>query len=433
MTPSLNQTVWIERALVNSLVMRAQDGHRDWPTVTPDLLADEQAAAALRSYLNVLHDGHAPLFVTLVNMPGGEIILNDLDGINSTMWEDYDREVLDLWRARRKIELTNLARARVASARTLDDIDLSDIKAQAEALTPILEEDRAAASIESKAEQMNRWALDPTKLIGVTSGMAEIDSYTAGLRPQLHVVAGRPGMGKTSFKVQCVMGQLKAGLHVYDVQLEDGPGDAANRMALQELEVDKHQLAKPDIRKRYLNLMAEIRDNPNLTWHEGAFTSEAVAEGVAKASKVKRPVECVWIDHLSYMHHPMDKSANLAYRIGQTTKRLQRMAVDLGIPVMLMSQLSRNGADGNPPDLPDLRDSGEIEQDARHVWFLHRPGYYSDEPQPNHLKQPVELWLRKTQDMPTGRILMMWLPACARFYPPDFQISGSERLNHVRG
>ena len=423
MTQTLEQTAWFERALVNSLVLRAQDGQRDRPQARPDQLADEQSAAALRSYLSLIDSGDPPLYITLYQMAGGETLLADIDGINSGMWEVYDEQVIKAWRERRSIELANLARVRVASANTIQDVDLTDLMDQASALEPVSEEDQAAGAIADKADQMVAWARDPHALIGVTSGITIIDRYTAGLRPVLHGIGARPNMGKTSFMAQCVSGQIAAGLHVYVAALEDGAGEVANRMALQQLRIPKEDLRKGNNLDRYLGLMADIRDHQSLTWHDGDPTVASLALSLAKASEHRR-IDCIWIDHLGYIQHEKEDGANLAYRIGLTTKALQRLSLQYRVPVMMLVQLSRDSADGTPPELTGFRDSGAIEEVIRIGWFLHRPAYYADSPPAPHLPQPYQLWVRKAKDMPTGPINMVFTPATATI--------SESRVDHVR-
>jgi len=131
----------------------------------------------------------------------------------------------------------------------------------------------------------------------------------------------------------------------------------------------------------------------------------------SQAKKLKRKGKCdmVLIDYLQLIETPFVKNRTKNDEVAEITRMLKIMAKDLGIPVVLLSQLNREVEKrGNKiPILADLRDSGAIEQDADVVLFIHREHYYNDEADPNRgiiriaknregMVGDIEFWVNET-------------------------------------
>jgi replicative DNA helicase len=167
--------------------------------------------------------------------------------------------------------------------------------------------------------------------------------------------------------------------------------------------------------------VADIRDSQNITWYSGlrARDPHSIIGAILDAHR-RRPVDCVWIDHIGKIAHVGERNESLPTRIGHTSEALANLALRLDAPVMALCQLNRDAADGEPPQLTDLRDSGALEQDARFVWMPHRPGYYMDPRPPKNRPQVLDIYQRKVQDGNADTIGLMWRDDCARIYPRQF-------------
>jgi len=218
---------------------------------------------------------------------------------------------------------------------------------------------------------------------GTPTGFDDLDEKTGGLRPgELVIVGARTGMGKTSFAMDIAI-HAAAKMPVKFFSLEMARRQIAPRAlsffsqvslkktitaSLSESELLNQYAVIPELRKLGLYMEFEA----------GLSIGEICAECHAFAAKHGKGL--VVIDHLHYIKTGDRKSESRNIELGRITHALKELAKKLDIPVLLLSQLNRDidraaGKD-KKPRLSDLRDSGNIEQDADMVWFIHRPGYY---------------------------------------------------------
>jgi replicative DNA helicase len=151
----------------------------------------------------------------------------------------------------------------------------------------------------------------------------------------------------------------------------------------------------------------------------------SVFELRAKARRLKQQydIQCVIVDYLQLMTSKVDKNANREVEIATISRSLKALAKELNIPVICLSQLSRE-VEKRPgrkrPQLSDLRESGAIEQDADIVMFIYRPEYYFKEDDKNvdfeSIKNKAELLIEKHRNGPLTTINLKFLGEYARFY-----------------
>ena len=214
------------------------------------------------------------------------------------------------------------------------------------------------------------------------------------------VIAGRTGMGKSALANTLAINIAK------------------NHSVLTvSYEMTKHQLARRsgamlgEIPQRFLQVGFDESDND--TWDKLTEATEEITKrkyfiankpprtaygvaSLARKHKRKNGLDVLIVDHIGLMNHEIQKGQNLANAIGESTRQLKQLALDLGIVVILMCQINRAGAgEVKPPQLTDLRDSGRIEEDADNVFIMHRPDYYRTEKKNDGLCQ---LNLAKVRD-----------------------------------
>jgi replicative DNA helicase len=222
----------------------------------------------------------------------------------------------------------------------------------------------------------------PAGLTGVTSGLTALDNVTGGWQPSdLILIAGRPGMGKTSFTMACACQAEAAGQHGAFYSLEMGAMQLTKKAIATEGGYSTSQLVRgvdmsPDeaeaLRERAAVLARSgllVDDTPAISVAElRAKVAQAVAE---------HGVRIVYVDYLQLMTG--DKTGNREQEIGSISRGLKLIAKEHNIPIIALAQLSRaveaRGGDKRP-QLSDLRESGSLEQDADLVIFLYRPEYY---------------------------------------------------------
>ncbi len=264
----------------------------------------------------------------------------------------------------------------------------------------------------SISESMN----SKTGIIGVPTGFKQLDKMLSGLqKTQLIIVAGRPGMGKTSFAINIAQhAAVELDVPVAIFSLEMSREQLAMRMMCSEALVDSQKTRigglTPDDYDRLadaVDVLAKapiyIDDSPTIT----------VMEMLAKARRLKKDkgLGLVVIDYLQLMSGK-DRRENRQQEISSMTRSLKIMAKEVGVPVILLSQLSRASEkrDSKRPMLSDLRESGSIEQDADVVIFLHRESYYNKEA--DNVSQII---VAKQRSGPTGEVNVGWRGDQTRF------------------
>jgi replicative DNA helicase len=123
----------------------------------------------------------------------------------------------------------------------------------------------------------------------------------------------------------------------------------------------------------------------------------------------------VIVDYLQLMSHR--ETENRQTQVAEISRELKRLARELSVPVIAVSQLSRNleAREDKVPRLADLRESGQLEQDADAVLFLHRPGVYDKKADPGE----AHVIVAKHRNGPTGLVRLVWLPKRMRFADPS--------------
>lgn len=195
----------------------------------------------------------------------------------------------------------------------------------------------------------------------------------------LVIIAARPGMGKTTLAVQLAENYAKQSLKVDFYSYEMSEQELNLRRLSSITGLDSQQIITDDSNDRMiLDGLEQIYQNPDFR----IIKNETNAASIRANSMLRKQtvgLDAIVIDYLGLMEHPGTNTKN--DNIGDTTKALKRLAQELKIPVICLSQLSRavESRACKIPVLAELRDSGNIEQDADIVFFVVRPSYYGQE------------------------------------------------------
>src|SRR6056297_1191027 len=279
----------------------------------------------------------------------------------------------------------------------------------------------------------------PAGVTGVPTGL-DVDNYTSGWQKgDLVIIAARPSMGKTAFTLTCAR---NAALHP-DENLQ------AN-VALFSLEMSSQQLVQ-----RFLTMEARIdaqaartgrlKDEDFKRLIDAAsrlFTANIFIDDTPSLSVMEMRTKCrrlksehdiglVVVDYLQLMTATSKDIGNREQEIATISRGLKALAKELDVPVIALSQLSRQveqrGGDKRP-QLSDLRESGSIEQDADVVCFLYRPEYYgiTTTPGGESTNGLAELIVGKQRNGPVGSTRMFFVKEYARFEKLSRIDSGSQ-------
>lgn len=264
---------------------------------------------------------------------------------------------------------------------------------------------------DSVALMQSRWDANEV-LTGVATSLDWLDEQTAGWqRGDLIIVAARPSVGKTALAIQCSVHAAQLGHPVFFSSLEQSGSQIAERATAYVSNVSMQHILQPKrVEEHEWNALGDaqtkLAELPFLIDETGALTVEAICARARQANADKR-LSLIVIDYLTQITPP--KADKMADAIQMITRTLKALAKELSVPVILLSQLNRDGDD--KPVLKNLRDSGAIEQDADVVVFLHRP-----DKEQRHL---VEIIIAKQRNGPIGATYLHAAMDKMRFLPTD--------------
>lgn len=217
----------------------------------------------------------------------------------------------------------------------------------------------------------------------ISSGYRAIDEKTTGggKRGEVVVLAALPSMGKTSLFAQmaCRQSSPAMGYRVGIFSQEMRKVDIVEIMALSRMNRSVESLTADDF-EEISRVVTEIGQQTFMVNDVSGLTVAEIGRQARDMKRQMRGLDVLYIDHLGYIIHAGKKGENKAALIGNTMKGLMRLAKQMNILIVVLCQLARSdkySAD-NPPELTDLRESGDIEADARQVWILHRKDYFAD-------------------------------------------------------
>jgi len=269
------------------------------------------------------------------------------------------------------------------------------------------------AILDRYADELDALYEKKEQLVGVPTGFGGLDFLTGGLqKSDLIVLAGRPGMGKSSLMLSSAHNAvLKGNRRVAIASCEMSKKQLIARLVSMETGVDLARLRNGKIRESEWPLVVEARARLStgrlLIDDTGAITLSALMSKVRRLHG-RAPIDLLIVDYLQLMraHSESRKGENRTQEVGEITHGLKALAKELDIPVLALAQLSRavESRGDKTPQLSDLRESGDIENDADIVLFIYRDDYYN----PKTTKRPgtADLIIAKHRNGPTGEVAL---------------------------
>ena len=272
--------------------------------------------------------------------------------------------------------------------------------------------------LSSTVKRIEDMAANPGSIIGVPSGIIDLDKLTAGFQNgDLIIVAGRPSMGKTALALTIARNaaiENKSATAIFSLEMSSD--QLGQRLLTSEARVDNALVRRgsPNIKWKNINIASGKLAQAPLYIDDTPALSILDLRSRARRLKREKNIELLIVDYLQLMQGPKN-SENRQNEISQITQSLKALAKELDIPVIALSQLSRavEQRTKKEPLLSDLRESGAIEQDADVVIFLYRPAVYDKEDQ--ELKGLAYLIVAKQRNGPTGRVTATFIDTYARF------------------
>lgn len=324
--------------------------------------------------------------------------------------EDYGRQVHDLYLRRQLIglgeDVANAAYAIDLDSTALDHIEhaeqqlygLAETGLGEDGLRPLTESLKKAIEIAEAAHKRT------SHVTGVTTGLLDVDRKLGGLHPSdLVILAGRPGMGKTALATNIAFNAANAykerrdesgkvevleGAKVAFFSLEMSSEQLATRMLAELTGISSDKIRRGEVRDEdFMTFVTASQTLYKLPFFIDDTPALTVPSLRTRARRLKRQhgLGLIVVDYLQLMRSVLgSRPENRVQEVSEVTRGLKAVAKELDVPVLALSQLSRNveQRDDKRPQLSDLRESGSIEQDADVVMFIYREQYYHERKMP---------------------------------------------------
>ena len=237
-------------------------------------------------------------------------------------------------------------------------------------------------------DQVDRAYKAGGKLIGVPTGLIDLDAILGGLAPSdLTILGGRPSMGKTALGLNIAVNAAKAGHRVAFFSLEMSAEQLALRILAGMTGIGSDQMRRGDLTDSDFEHLVGARRVVDRLPLDIDDRAAMTVQGIRLAAeKVKRRsgLDLIVVDYLQ-LARPDRERESRTVDITEVSAGLKGIAKALNVPVLALAQLSRavEQREDKRPQLADLRDSGAIEQDADQVLFLYRDEYYVGRQEPD--------------------------------------------------
>ncbi len=248
-------------------------------------------------------------------------------------------------------------------------------------------------------------------IVGVPTGLRAIDDKLGGLhQSDLIIIAGRPSMGKTSLATNIAFNAAQNIQHnglkssVAFFSLEMSSEQLSTRIISEQARIGSNDIRRGRISDEQFDQFLETSKNIS---ELPLFIDETPAISIAamsnRARRIKRlyGLDLIVVDYIQLMKGSPNNKDGRVQEISQITQGLKAIAKELGVPVLALSQLSRQveQRDDHKPQLADLRESGSIEQDADVVMFVYREGYYLQRKEPREATVEHAEWQAKMNEV----------------------------------
>jgi replicative DNA helicase len=272
-------------------------------------------------------------------------------------------------------------------------------------------------------------SMKPT-LPGLSSGFYELDSLTQGFqKSDLIIVAGRPSMGKTAFSLTMGLNIIKTSkLPILFFSLEMSKEQIMYRLLAMETNINQMRLRSGKLyRNDWIKLNKVIKIISKLPFFVDDTSDLSIQDIRSKIKTIifeQTQIGLIVIDYLQLMQNSKLKLENRVQELSQITRSLKNIAREFNVPIIALSQLSRNVENrvNKKPILSDLRESGSIEQDADLVLMLYRNKYYNSKAELERTPDLTDLIVAKQRNGPTGIIKLKFDEKRTKFLNIDLDI-----------
>jgi replicative DNA helicase len=394
-----------EQALLGAILVKNSCYHQVSDLLRPEHFAQGVHGRIYAAMAQLIDSGKIANPVTLKDLFNQDESLAEIDGfgygyltklaasvvtiINAA---DYGRQIADAAQRRAIILACRDTEAR-AFEFSLDGNAAELLREHEQAIHDITDggRDRAMLSasivLDAHAKRVESAYKAGGRVTGLETGLADLDRLIGGLKPgRLHILAGRPGMGKSLSAGVFALNAGRKGKRIAIFTLEATRELWAARWISRLTGIPTDQQDRGDLNdnewSRFLSARDDIRSIPVMIDETPSVTAQYIRH---KARHIQRQggLDLIIVDHAQKMRQA-GKQENRRLEIGDISNALASLSKETGAPLLLLSQLSRavESRDDKRPTLSDLRESGDLEQDADVVIFCYRHAYYLERAAP---------------------------------------------------
>ena len=345
-----------------------------------EVLNTESTAANIDYYLKILNDDSIRRRLIDVSNEVNQLGYNVEDDISETL-DEAERKILNIVKERQGTEF-----------KSIKDV------------------------VYNVQKNLETLALTKGDVTGIPTGWTDFDKITAGLHEnQFIIIAARPAMGKTAFAFNlAVNASTLAKKTVAVFNLEMGAEQLANRMlsSLGQIEGYKFMSGKLNNNDyvKFNEALSQLEDTSIYIDDTPGITIGEIRSKCRRLKASSTGLDLIIIDYLQLISGGKNYGANRQQEVSDISRALKMLAMELEIPVIALSQLSRSveAREDKRPIMSDLRESGSIEQDADIVAFLYRDDYYNKEARTDNNTSISELIIGKHRNGSTGTINLLF-------------------------
>ncbi|MBD1139237.1 replicative DNA helicase [Pelagibacterales bacterium SAG-MED46] len=248
-------------------------------------------------------------------------------------------------------------------------------------------------------------------IVGVPTGLKDLDDKLGGLhQSDLIIIAGRPSMGKTSLATNIAFNAAqklqesgkKSSIAFFSLEMSSE--QLSTRIISEQARISSNDIRRGRISDEQFDMFLETSKNiAELPLYIDETPAISIAAMSNRARRIKRlfGLDMIVVDYIQLMRGTTYNKDGRVQEISQITQGLKAIAKELSLPVVALSQLSRQveQRDDHKPQLSDLRESGSIEQDADVVMFVYREGYYLQRKEPREATVEHAEWQAKMNEV----------------------------------
>jgi replicative DNA helicase len=388
-------------------------------SVNEDMFFDERNKT-LFCAIKSLHDKKIPIDITTISteldktkkssIVNINYIMDVIDSVVTSANLDYYIQILQDYNVRRGL----ITSATQIVENAYNEEDISRLQDNAEKTILLAVRSRSVSELlpitevlRSAHDKLEELAKNKKLITGLETGFYDFDRLTTGFQGgEMIILAARPGMGKTALALNMASyagRTTKKAVAIFNLEM---PAEMlVNRMISSVGRIDSYKLQTGNMHdkdwQRYNEAMSQLGQT--------SIYIEADAEIRAKCRRLassEQGLGLVIIDYLQLINSGSKKVESRQVEVSDISRSLKTMALELDVPVIALSQLSRTAEkrESNVPMLADLRESGSLEQDADMVLFINRKDYYDKSKDQNNTIVPAELIIAKHRKGSLGTI-----------------------------